>query len=488
MKPSLVPLKKLHSLILKTFFPPFIGTLFVSVFLFFLVQIVITYLDDLIGKGISTIDLFKLFGYAWIAIIPQCIPLAVLLGSIMCFGNLAETYELAAMKSSGLSLFRIIKPVFMFIVCLAGMTFVFNNFILPIVTLKSQSLLWDIRQKKPAVFIKESTFYNKIDNYSIRAGKKSKNNDTLKDLLIYDHSAHQGNIIQLYSKYGLITQTSDSNYLVLKLLEGNRYENIKKENDVTGQSKPMMQLNFKRMQVNIPLVDFKLKRTDEEQFKGHGEMLNIWQIDSVSDSMRRSIKRRYTSIDAQAKNYFFTRSSSYALTKNPSKYYQPISKFYAELKKEEALRCMENALNIVRSASAFIDGVEPSIAMEEERLTSFTIEWHSKIAVCFACFVLFFVGAPLGAIIKKGGMGLPVVVAVFFFLAYFILTEGFRSAAAEGALAPWMAMWAPLAIFLPISVFLTYKAAKDSTLFNVYAYFGWLIRFVERFTKKEKAA
>lgn len=480
-------LKKLHSLILRTFLPPFVGTLFVSVFLFFLVQIVITYLDDLIGKGISTIDLIKLFTYAWIAIIPQCMPLAVLLGSIMCFGNLAESYELAAMKSSGLSLFRIIQPVFVFIIGLAMTTFVFNNFILPIVTLKSQSLLWDIRQKKPAVFIKEGIFYNKIDNYSIRAGKKSKNNDTLKDLLIYDHSAHQGNTIQLYSRYGLITQTSDSNYLVLKLLDGNRYEAMKKENDVTGLSKPMMQLNFKRMQVNIPLVDFKLKRTDEEQFKGHGEMLNVWQIDSVSDSIRHSITHRYASIHTQARNYFFTRSSSFPTTAAGKKYFKPINAFYGELNKEETLRSIDNAMNLVRSASSFIDGVEPGIRMEKERLVNFSIEWHSKIAVCFACFVLFFVGAPLGAIIKKGGMGLPVVVAVFFFLAYFILTEGFKSAAAEGAIAPWIAMWAPLAIFMPISIFLTYKAARDSTLFNTYAYFGWLERWIDRKFKKKMA-
>lgn len=483
-----MPIKKLHSLILKTFFPPFISTLFISVFLFFLVQIVITYLDDLIGKGLSTFDLFKLFAYAWIAIIPQCIPLAVLLGSIMCFGNLAETYELAAMKSTGLSLFKIIKPVFVFIICLAGMTFVFNNFILPIVTLKSQSLLWDIRQKKPAVFIQEGIFYNKIDNYSIRAGKKSKNNDTLKELLIYDHSAHQGNIIQLYAQYGLITQTSDTNYLVLKLLNGNRYEEVKKETAPNSQAKPMMQLNFKRMQVNIPLVDFKLKRTDENQFKGHGEMLNIWQIDSVSDSIRRLIIRRYKSIDEQAKVNFFNRTSLFVKTPASQKYYTPISGFYDSLKKDESLRCIENALNIVRSSSSFIDGVEPGITGEKASLTSYTIEWHSKIAVCFACFVLFFVGAPLGAIIKKGGLGLPVVVAVFFFLAYFILTEGFRSAAEEGAIAPWMAMWAPLIIFLPISIFLTYKAAKDSSLFNFYAYFGWIPELINRFKKKKEKA
>src|ERR1041384_5360133 len=217
-------LKKLHTLTLKAFIPPFFITLFVSVFLFFLVQIVITYLDDMIGKGLRTIDLVKLFTYAWITIIPQCIPLAVLLASIMSFGNLAENYELAAMKSSGLSLFRIIKPVFVFILFLAGLTFLFNNFILPVVHLKSTSLLYDIRQKKPSVNIKEGIFYNGIDNYSLRVGKKSENKDTLYDIYIYDHTAHQGNTVQMYAKSGKITTTADTSELVLILRNGNGYQ------------------------------------------------------------------------------------------------------------------------------------------------------------------------------------------------------------------------------------------------------------------------
>jgi len=177
-------LKKLHTLTLKAFLPPFFATLLISVFLFFLVEIVITYLDDFIGKGLKTIDLVTLFTYAWIAIIPKCIPLAVLLASIMSFGNLAEHYELTAMKSSGLSLYRIIKPVFVLILFLAGLTFLFNNFILPVVMLRSSSLLYDIRQKKPTVNIKEGIFYNGIDNYSLLVRKKSQNKDTLKDIFI----------------------------------------------------------------------------------------------------------------------------------------------------------------------------------------------------------------------------------------------------------------------------------------------------------------
>jgi lipopolysaccharide export system permease protein len=477
-------LKKLHTLTLKSFLPPFIITLFVSVFLFFLVTVVITYLDDFIGKGLRTLDLLQLFTYAWIALIPQCIPLAVLLASIMSFGNLAENYELAAMKSSGLSLFRIIQPVLIFIVLLAALTFLFNNFILPVVELKSQSLLWDIRQKKPTVNIKEGIFYNKIDNYSIRVGRKSKNKDTLKEIFIYDHSARKGNNVQLYANSGKMGYSDDSSALVLTLRNGNRYEeNTKQEKDKNGRVirdniKTMQQLSFRELQVNVE-IDLKLKRTAEEQWKGSENMLNIWQLDSVADSTMRKIDRRTRDISTHVKQNFFFRTNSYQKAKLPYKAVS-VRALYDSLEEKDFNTCMEGAMNIARNNSSFFDGVISGMTGDKLDVLKYRTEWHRRIVVCFACIVLFFIGAPLGAIIKKGGLGLPVVTAVFFFLAYFILTEAFTSVAYEGTLPPWQAVWAPLAIFLPISVFLTYKAANDSMLFDVNFYFGKLTSLFKR--------
>ena len=464
-------LKKLHSLTLKSFIPPFVITLFVSVFLFFLVQVVITYLDDFIGKGLKTFDLIKLFTYAWIAIIPQCIPLAVLLASIMSFGNLAENYELAAMKSSGLSLFRILKPVFVFIIILAAVTFLFNNFVMPVVHLKSTTLLYDIRQKKPTVNIKEGIFYNGIDNYSLRVGKKSANKDTLKDILIYDHSEHQGNNIQTYAKTGKITTTADTSDLVLTLRDGNRYqENVEAGNP--GKHN-LSQINFKQLQVNIPLEDFKLKRTNEEVFKGNEEMLNIWQLDSVIDSTSRITMKRIMNLKRQSSDLFYTRTASFMKMKT---HYAPVNilQFYDSLNPQQYQQAVQNALNISRTAAGNVDALENGIKEEENSKLHFLIEWHKKIVICLACIVLFFIGAPLGAIIKKGGLGLPVIVSVFFFLAYYILTEMFLQLAIDGAMEPRFAMWMPLVIFLPISVFLTFKAAKDSVIFDVTVYYSWI--------------
>lgn len=469
-------LKKLYTLTLRSYLPPFIATLFISVFLLFLVQIVITYLDDFLGKGLRTIDLFKLFAYAWIAIIPQCIPLAVLLASIMSFGNMAENYELAAMKSSGISLFKIMRAVFGFVIILAGLTFLFNNFILPVVHLKSTALLYDIRQKKPTVNIKEGIFYNGIENYSIRVGKKSVNKDTLKDIYIYDHSAHVGNNIQMYSKTGKITTLSDTSALVLILRDGNRYEEVK---DNSNGEKTFSQLNYKQLQVNIPLSDFKLKRTNEELFKGHGEMLNVWQIDSVIDSTRRVMNKRLVNFKNQAATGFYTRTSG--LRSQHKKYdIQNIQVFYDSLEMSRYSLAVQNALNITRTAASNLDSFISNQENERRHQNEYYIEWHKKIVVCFACIVLFFVGAPLGAIIRKGGLGLPVIVSVLFFLLFYVLTEMFSAMALDFVMEPWQAMWLPVVIFLPLSVFLTIKAAKDSSIFDVTVYYTWIGKLIKK--------
>ncbi len=476
-------LKRLHSLTIRTFLPPFIITLFVSVFLFFLVEIVITYLDDFIGKGLRTTDLLKLFTYAWIAIIPQCIPLAVLLASIMSFGNLAENYELAAMKSSGLSLLRIMKPMLVVILLLAGLTFLFNNFILPVVHLKFTSLLYDIRQKKPTVNIKEGIFYSGIENYSLRVGKKSENKDTLKDIYIYDHSARMGNIIQMYAKTGKITTTADTSELVLILRDGNRYEEVNNGNNFSEIKKSLSELNYKQLQVNIPLQDFKLKRTNEELFKGNEEMLNVWQLDSVVDSTNRVLKRRLDNLTSQSINNFYSRTESF-IKANKKIPFVSVKIFYDSLPANFFEQATKNALNISRSAAGNVEALEVNIEGEKDTLIRFLMEWHKKIVICFACIVLFFVGAPLGAIIKKGGLGMPVIVSVIFFLAYYILTEMYMQLALEGALPPWIALWMPLVIFLPISIFLTVKAAKDSVIFDLSTYYSWVAKI---FRKKESA-
>ena len=379
--------------------PPFLATLFVSVFLFFLVEIVITYLDELIGKGLRTFDLIKLFTYAWITIIPQCIPLAVLLASIMSFGNLAENYELAAMKSSGLSLFRIMKPLIVLILILSGLTFLFNNFILPTVSLKSTTLLYDIRQKKPTVNIKEGIFYNKLDNYSILVGGKSENKDTLKNILIYDHSANNGNTIQTYAKAARMTTTSDTGNLVLIMKDGNRYETVlNKEN--ANKAKALSILNFKQLQVNIELTDFKLAKTDEKLFKGYAEMMNIWQLDSIADSSRKNLSALATQLNKQMHDYFYIKSNLSDTAKNNYALVH-LDSLSSKLIKDDYYKLYDYALNITRNNIGVLDNATNIRKSEANSLIQLVVEWHKKIVVCFACIILFFIGAPLGACVLR---------------------------------------------------------------------------------------
>ncbi len=410
-------------------------------------------------------------------------PLAVLLSSIMTFGNLAENYELAALKSSGLSLFQIMKPIFVFIVFLAGFTFVFNNFVLPAITLKSARMLWDIRQAKPTLSIKEGIYYSQLDGYSIKVGKKSKDGKTLYNLNIYDHSDGLGNNIQLYADSGVMKTSADTNYLQIQLNNGSRYEDIMQEGEHKN-TRPLMQLLYKELNVNVDMSSFKMKQTQEELFKGHHEMMNIWMIDREIDTFNLKINEKYINLHKQFNNYFIGRTLK---TSGVANGHQPIKKFYATLNKDEFKRSVENAQNLVRSSSSYIDSVNDELFSKQISKLDFLIGWHKKINISFACIVLFFVGASLGAIIRKGGMGLPVVVAVLFFLLYYVVSIIFEDLIIEGVYSVVFGTWFPLMLFLPLGIFLTYKAAKDSALFDMSSYIDPVKNLFKRFSKTNNA-
>ncbi|MEW6773756.1 MAG: LptF/LptG family permease [Bacteroidota bacterium] len=466
-------MKKLHLLLIKSFLPPFIITLFVSTFLFFLVEVVITYLDDFVGKGLSTWVLTQLFTYAFLAIVPKCIPLAVLLASIMTMGNLAENYELAAMKSSGISLFRIFYPLIVLMSVIALLTFAFNNFALPKIMLESQSLLFDIRQTKPSVSIKEKVFYNQIENFSIRVDKKYPDGHSLKGILIYDHSGSVGNNVQLYADSGYMFTSSDTNYLVIQLFNGSRYENVQTEN--AYRTFPLSIMHFKEMEINIDLSGFKLKRTDKNLFKQHHEMMNMWEIAEETDSLVHLAETKHQSIYNQLSTYFFVNVLKEDSQKNCVETINIIQK----LSTSEKNLLKEMQLNHLRSLNAFLEAESMQLQGLKRRIAEYQVAWHERLVLSIACLILFFVGAPLGSIIRKGGFGLPVVVATLFFILYMILTDSMRSMAMELIMPPFIAMWLPLFIFLIIGIFLTYKAANDSTLFDL----DWYIQTIKRYIK-----
>lgn len=448
-------------------------TLFVGNFVFFLIQ-VFTYMDDIIGKGMPLPVLIEFFTYSFVSWLPAALPLAVLLSSIMCFGNLAENYELAAMKSSGLSLFRIIKPIFVFILLIAVFSFLFNNYILPKITLKASRVLWDIRQAKPTLSIKEGVYYSQLDGYSIKVNKKSPDGKTLYDLNVYDHTASLGNNVQLYADSGLMKTSADTNYLQIQMYDGTRYEDVMQE-EKHKHTRPLMQLMYKELAVNVDMSGFKMKNTEEALFKGHAEMMNIFQINNEIDTFNVEIKKRYSNLHNQFSGYFITRTLH--TIANDSIKHQKTSTFYKDLNKDDFRRSVENAQNLARNSLSFIDTIIEEVNLKEMEIADYKSGWHKKINMSFVCIVLFFVGASLGAIIRKGGMGLPVVVAVLFFLLYYIISIVFERLVYQQLFSAVFGMWFPLFVFLPIAVFLTYKAAKDSALFDFTLYAEQAKRF-----------
>ncbi len=475
--------KKIDILVLKTFLPPFFATLFVSVFLFFLVQIIVTYLDDFLGKGLRTWDLLTLFWYAWITLIPQCIPLAVLLASIMSFGSLAEHYELATLKACGISLFRIIRPVFIFIIFLALFTFIFNNNILPGVYLKFSVLLSDIRQKKPTINIKEGIFYNQITGYVIRVGKKDKNSDTLKQVMIYDHKDAMGNFIQIYSDKALLQYNADTTKLILKLINGKRYEY--KPKTFSNPENNLNVMSFRNLNVFVDIRDFKFKRSDEKNFRGAEDMLNIFQLDSIADSTRKKILLMNLNKFEYIKHSMFVRF--YSLPLSDGRIKLTCGKLDSSNIKPD-MQWFEASLNILRNFDSYLENSFHAEKSEKFYLSSLEIGWHRKFVLSLACIVLFFIGAPLGAIIRKGGMGLPVVVSVIFFLAYYILTEFFTGLAMEYVLDPLPAMWLPVLIFLPISIFLTSQAATEAGWLDFQVISGYWESMMKKLLKNENSS
>jgi len=471
-------MKKIDKLILQSFFPPFLATLFISVFLFFLVQIIVTYLDDFVGKGLRISDLLTLFGYAWITIIPQCIPLAVLLASIMCYGNLAEHYELATMKACGISLFRTIRPVFIGIVFLASGTFLFNNYVLPRIYFKFSLLLMDIRQKKPTINIKEGIFYNKITNYSIRVGKKDSKTDTLYDVMIYDHTNIFGNFIQIYAEKGMLLSNADTSRLIIQLFNGKRYEY--QPRTFSNPNNNFNTMSFRKLDVYIDIRDFKFRRTDEKNYKGAEEMLNLSQLDSLTDSTKKKLQWVYLNRMEYVRHNVFIRY--YNFPSDTSRYRRCIS----SLPNDSVIhgtKISEVAMNIIRNLQSSLESSEMMENSEKKYLTALAIEWHRKWVLSVACIILFFIGAPLGAIIRKGGLGLPVVIAVMFFLAYYILTEFFTGLAMERILEPAYALWAPVVIFFPVSIFLTSQAAFDAGWMDAQVLAQWIEKAQKRFKK-----
>ena len=468
-------MKRLHRFVIKSYIGPFIAAFFITEFIL-LMQFLWKYIDDLVGKGLGAWVIIKLFAYISAGLVPMAMPIAVLLSGIMTFGNLGENYELTAMKSAGISLLKIMLPLIIFNFFLSFASYLFYNDIMPYTNLKARSLLYDIRQQRLDISIKEGVFYNGIDDYSIKIAGKNIETGMMYDMMIYDHTERKGNINTTLADSGYIKMTPDKQYLILKLYSGTKYINTKEsENHRHYKTHPHEKHKFDEQTVTMRLKGFGLKRTDEQLWKEHFEMMNTSQLKRSSDSLEKALifnKVRFSN-NLQETNYFKKETKVDSL-KNLVDYSKlakiNIDSIYNTKEKRERINILKMATNYARSAKTYIQSSNDDFKNRNKWIVRHDVEYYKKFAVPVACFILFFIGAPLGAIIRKGGLGWPVIISVFFFVLYYVISMISEKSVKEGLLPAFEGVWLASFILLPIGVFLTYKSNNDSVIFNLDTY------------------
>ena len=464
-------MKKLYRYILRSFIGTFIFTFFVAVFIL-LMQFLWTYLDDLVGKGLGFDVLGKLMFYTATTFVPMAMPLAILLSSLMCFGNLGEYYELVAMKASGISVWKIMRPLLVFSILMSITAFIFSNNVLPVATLKSKTLLRDVRKQKMSFDIPEGMFYKGVDGYSIRAGKKGKDGSTLYEVLIYDHTEYKGNVKVSSADSATIALAPSQKEIVFTLYSGYNYNEVIDDKEYKTR-RPFEKMKFEKQYISFDISDFDLTESDGSSLKGHQSMLNLNQLIVAIDSLESNVEERIFSYKNSFKNRLQHLSSKDLVNKSSNlrkMEMDTISVFKWPLLDNFSKNERNSIINMAISATKNqIDNIDLNIRDFERQETNIRKHQqvlHEKFSLSIACILFFFIGAPLGAIIRKGGLGFPIVISVVFFVIYYIITITSQRIAVAGDIPVFLGVWLSSIIILPIGVFLTIKATTDSALLD----------------------
>ncbi len=496
-------MKKLYKLTLSSFLGPFVLTFFIVVFVL-LMQFLWKYIDDLVGKGLKFPVISELLLYTSASLVPMALPLAVLLASLMAFGNLGENNELLALKSAGISLQRIMNPLIVLITIISIGALMFNNYVLPYTNLKFRSLLYDIQRQNPEMQIKTGIFDNTLEGYSIRIAERDPKTSLLKNIMIYDHTDHVGNIIVTIADSGYMKMTEDKRYLLLTLYNGETYTEMQKQRRrIRDKSYPSRRDKFEKQEMIIEMVDFGLKRTDENLFKSSYQMMNLKQLAYVEDSLKGDIRLTEHSLQTTLEKSSYYKNKNYLrkvgfrtvvsdtagnadslkTEKKERIINMNMDSIYDHMNNNEKQRVVAQALGYARGAMNYINNNYVNSDNMVKRLRKYEIETQRKFTLSFACLIFFFIGAPLGAIIRKGGLGMPVVISVLFFLVYYIISITGEKFVRESVISAFSGMWLSTFILIPLSAFLTYKASTDSVIMNIDTYFN----FFKRIFKKRKS-
>ncbi len=484
-------IKRLYLFLLKTFMPIFLMTFGICMFIV-LMQFLWKYVDEMVGKGLEINVLAEMFFYAALSLVPLALPLAILLASLMTFGNLGEQLELLAMKSAGISLPRIMLPFIILLSFVAVGAFFFQNNIIPLSQVKMWTLLGSIRAKSPELQIPESTFSNQIEGYNLYVKKKDKDG-RLNHLMIYDYSEGFNNAQVIVADSGRMKISADKQFLVLLLFEGKMFKNFNKDGIGSSETVPYMKESFKTREMLIRF-DSDFHRADESVLQDRYIGKNLADLQSSIDSMTlhldsiKQLNARAIYRQSYRRELEGVRPEEDTAAEQGSVSAEEIPDFdrlYRGLSTGRQASILRQARNALETTKADYDFKAAVLSSDEREMRRHHTEMHQKFTLSFACLIFFFIGAPLGAIIRKGGLGMPVVISVFLFIFYYVINNIGLKMASNGMWQPWQGMWLSSAVLLPLGVFLTYKASNDSVILNADTYIEGLKKLIgKRATRK----
>ncbi len=479
---------------IKSFIGPLILTFLLAMFVL-LLNFLWKYIDDLVGKGLSMKIIAELLFYTSAGLVSMALPLAILFASIMTFGNLGENNELLACKAAGISLQRFMLPLIVMTIILTYGAFLFSNHILPYSNLKMKTLLHSIKHQKPEIQIPPGIFYNGIEGYTIKIDEKDNKTNLLQKIRIYDHTSDIGNVSITYADSGYIKMTEDERYLTLVLYNGYSYneeENFRKRSK-KPHSYPHRRDIFKKQTLRIQ-INQEFIRTDENLLRRSYQMLNVGQLHEEIDTSQANVIRLKQKLNKGLNQKHLFKNDK--KIKNPENYYKPQSRppvfrgdsIFEQLSLVEKKSVLRQSLNYSRASKQQVENIESRIQIKTEHLRRYQVALHQKYTFPFACFIFFFIGAPLGAIIRKGGLGLPAVISILFFILYYVISLTGEKIAREDIVPPYFGMWLSSAVLLPLGIFLTYKATTDSVLLNSEIYFEYITKIFRKRLSSEKIA
>lgn len=485
------------------------------------------WIDEIAGKDVGLFFILEMLGYMSVSLIPMALPIAVLISSVMVMGNLSERYELSSLKSAGVSLTRVMFPLMILTFLISVFSFFCSDQLIPITNLKYQSRLYDIKNQKPALSLDEGVFNDDFQGYSIRIGRKLSDDKSIEDVLMYDHKTASDKYFLITAERGEMFVTKDERFFVLKLYDGNQYMETKPTFKDGKPNKPFVRTAFVEFTKVFDLSEFVIERTDENAFKDHYNMLTIGQLIEAVDSIDRKQANKIADMGQSIDRVFHFRNqrkletvkekedtddspSSLQVSNNTvikekmpkkrastrrNKYntpdqledLEPLESYESILytfDKKDRNGIVSKAMGYASSVSQGIRSTTSHLRRTDETRMKNVYAAHNKLSTAVACFIFLFIGAPMGAIIRKGGFGYPLIVAVGFFVSYIVLTILFKKSMEGGSIGPTLAAWLPCAIILPIGMGLTYFAMKDLKSFNaIWSYFSVKGLFASRKVK-----